>query len=213
MKLRHLLRSVQIDIIDAQRKSYQYSEKLIKKHKKSLFPIPFAKGTEVELSLHFALEQPRCQNESRTEDLEVIREKLKAKLKTWMQEVFTNSFDSDQQHASNQKLDVPQIIGKVCTSLDSSWDQLIAEDGSFSYERFMDWLKSTEPLMYVDFASYVESRMEKVLQLTGESSLRRKNLDMNVIVDAHALGKLKPQSIHTAKLVIKVDDINLEEYE
>jgi len=57
MKLKNLITQIQTDIVDSQWESYRYSEQLQKEQAKgSLFPIPIARATGLELTLQFAFQ-------------------------------------------------------------------------------------------------------------------------------------------------------------
>ncbi|HAA16676.1 MAG TPA: hypothetical protein DCE41_35195 [Cytophagales bacterium] len=57
MKLKNLITQIQTDIVDSQWESYRYSEQLQKEQAKgSLFPIPIARATSLELTLQFAFQ-------------------------------------------------------------------------------------------------------------------------------------------------------------
>lgn len=233
MKLKHLIQSIHVDIIDAQKKSYQYSEQLLKEQPGSLFPVPFTKGTEVELTLQFALKNAEGLKKEWSTNKNVALKSLKCKLKKWMNEVLI-SYQIPENIINQETIEqeVLEMVNQSCVTFRSKWDSLVDEHLTINkaqvvnlfqkkytvfleknFFKHMILTTDQQDQMLTEFAKYVEDKIADIKTIIEKNSSVKNNLMADFIVDAEQLKELPPQSIHTAKLNFRIDDLNQDDYE
>lgn len=233
MKLKHLIQSIQTDVIDAQMKSYRYSEKLLEKQHDSTFPTPFAKGTEIELTLHFAFKSPDKLEQEYETNKQGLYSSLKPQIKEWMNEVLA-SFEIPKKEKIQNHIEqsIKQSINDFCELLDAHWADVVSVDLDFNTSVFNELLGNSYAVfiencfyhqmiltrnqcntLQEEFRNYVSDRTNQVGELIKANSSLKTNLKSDLILDAEKLKELPERSIHTAKLKIKTDDLNIDYYE
>lgn len=233
MKLKHLIQSIHVDIIDAQKKSYQYSEQLLKEQEERLFPVPFTRGTDIELTLQFALKNAVGIKKEWSTKKNIALKSLKIKLKEWIDEVLI-SYQVPKKIIDQKTIEqeVLEMINQICVAFDLEWKKFVAEDLTINNKQLINLFQREYAIfikknffkhmiltieqqnqMLTEFTKDIEAKIVDVKTIIETHSSVKDNLMADFIVDAEQLKGLPPQSIHTAKLNFRVDDLNQDGYE
>jgi len=231
MKLKHLLQSINADLVDAQLASYHRSEKLAYENTDSLFPIPLASFNDIELTLQFAFER----TEEDGMEMEINRHaffvSLKPKLKRWMREVFIDDIPAEEyEKAKNVDKLILEIEKWIIAMLYKKWPTLIDADLALKKKKFIAELVKFDdaPLVRkraksINFSkelqkktpaleTIIAERVGEVEELIQNHTKLKKSSVVNVIVDAEQLQKIPTENIHTAKILFKVDEIDANSF-